>query len=92
MGLGMAFNPCTPLTTIILAAATSASLLTGASLGIGFALGAVAFPTLIFALGVAHFGHQIRLHLAHHRIALENTSISLLIMIGCATALGWITP
>jgi cytochrome c biogenesis protein CcdA len=92
MGLGMAFNPCAPLTTIILAAATSASLFAGASLGIGFALGAVALPTLIFAFGVAHFGQQIRLHLAHHRIALENTSIGLLVMIGCATALGWITP
>jgi sulfite exporter TauE/SafE len=92
MGLGMALNPCAPLTTIILAAATSASIVSGASLGIGFALGAVVAPTLIFAYGVAHLGHQIRLHLAHHRVALENTSIGLLIMIGCATALGWITP
>jgi cytochrome c biogenesis protein CcdA len=92
MGLGMAFNPCAPLTTIILAAATSASIIAGASLGIGFALGAVALPTLIFAFGVAHFGQQIRHHLAHHRTTLENTSIGLLVMIGCATALGWITP
>jgi cytochrome c biogenesis protein CcdA len=92
MGLGMAFNPCAPLTTIILAAATSASILSGASLGIGFALGAVIVPTLIFAFGVAHFGHQIRLHLARHRTALENTSIGLLLLIGSATALGWITP
>ncbi|MES9990382.1 MAG: sulfite exporter TauE/SafE family protein [Candidatus Thiodiazotropha sp.] len=92
MGLGMALNPCAPLTTLILAAATSASIITGASLGAGFALGAVFLPTLIFAFGVAHFGQQIRLHLAHHRIALENTSIGLLVLIGCATALGWITP
>jgi cytochrome c biogenesis protein CcdA len=92
MGLGMAFNPCAPLTTIILASATSASILAGASLGIGFALGAVIIPTLIFAFGVAHFGYQIRHHLTHHKIALENTSIGLLIIIGSATALGWITP
>lgn len=92
MGFGMALNPCAPLTTIILAAATSASLLAGASLGIGFALGAVALPSLIFAFGVAHFGHQIRLHLAHHRTTLENTSVGLLVMIGSATAFGWITP
>ncbi|MBT3046585.1 MAG: sulfite exporter TauE/SafE family protein [Candidatus Thiodiazotropha sp.] len=92
MGLGMALNPCAPLTTLILAAATSASLITGASLGAGFALGAVLLPTLIFAFGVAHLGRQIRLHLARHRIALENTSIGLLLLIGCATALGWITP
>jgi sulfite exporter TauE/SafE len=92
MGFGMALNPCAPLTTIILAAATSASIFAGASLGIGFALGAVALPTVIFAFGVAHFGHQIRLHLARHRTALENTSIGLLVLIGSATALGWITP
>ena len=92
MGLGMAFNPCAPLTTLILAAATSASILTGVSLGAGFALGAVLLPTLIFAFGVAHFGQQIRHHLTHHRTALENTSVGLLILIGCATAMGWITP
>ncbi|MEW8507873.1 MAG: sulfite exporter TauE/SafE family protein [Candidatus Thiodiazotropha sp.] len=92
MGFGMALNPCAPLTTLLLAAATSASIITGASLGAGFALGAVLLPTLIFAYGVAHFGQQIRLHLTHHRIALENTSIGLLVLIGCATALGWITP
>ena len=92
MGLGMAFNPCAPLTTLILAAATSASILTGASLGAGFALGAVLLPTLIFAFGVAHFGQQIRHHLNHHRTALEYTSVGLLILIGCATAMGWITP
>jgi uncharacterized protein len=92
MGLGMAFNPCAPLTTLILAAATSASILNGASLGAGFAMGAVLVPTLIFATGLAHFGQQIRRHLNRHRIALENTSIGLLVLIGCATAMGWITP
>ncbi|MBW9259351.1 MAG: sulfite exporter TauE/SafE family protein [Candidatus Thiodiazotropha sp. (ex. Lucinisca nassula)] len=92
MGFGMALNPCAPLTTLILAAATSASLLNGAVLGAGFAMGAVFLPTLVFATGLAHFGRQIRLHLNHHRLALENTSIGLLILIGCATALGWITP
>jgi sulfite exporter TauE/SafE len=92
MGLGMALNPCAPLTTLILAAATSASILTGASLGAGFAMGAVLLPTLIFATGIAHLGQQIRHHLNHHRTALENTSVGLLILIGCATALGWTSP
>jgi cytochrome c biogenesis protein CcdA len=92
MGFGMALNPCAPLTTLILAAATSASLLNGVVLGAGFAMGAVFLPTLVFATGLVHFGKQIRLHLNRHRIALENTSIGLLILIGCATALGWITP
>jgi sulfite exporter TauE/SafE len=92
MGLGMALNPCAPLMTVILASATSASMLSGLSLGAGFAFGAVFIPTFIFAFGVAHFGQQIRYYLSRHRIALENSSIALLMMTGAATALGWITP
>lgn len=92
MGLGMALNPCAPLTTVVLASATSADILTGVSLGTGFALGAVFVPTWVFAFGVAHFGGQIRHHLnAYHR-PLENTSLALLILTGSATAMGWITP
>lgn len=60
MGMGMALNPCAPLTTVILASATTASIYAGLSLGIGFGLGAVAIPTLIFTFGVAHFGTKIR--------------------------------
>jgi sulfite exporter TauE/SafE len=92
MGLGMALNPCAPLTTVVLASATSASIITGTSLGIGFALGAVFVPTWVFAFGVAHFGEQIRHHLTQHRNALENTSVALLVLTGTATALGWMTP
>ncbi len=92
MGFGMALNPCAPLTTVMLASATSASIITGLSLGAGFALGAVFVPTWVFAFGVAHFGAQIRQHLTQHRTALENTSVALLVLTGTATALGWITP
>ena len=92
MGLGMAMNPCAPLTTVVLASATSASIITGISLGTGFALGAVFVPTWVFAFGVAHFGEQIRRHLTQHRFALENTSVALLVLTGTATAMGWITP
>ncbi|MDJ0808124.1 MAG: sulfite exporter TauE/SafE family protein [Gammaproteobacteria bacterium] len=92
MGMGMALNPCAPLTTVILAAATTASILAGMSLGIGFGLGAVFIPTLVFAFGIAHFGTQIRQHLSEWRIALENTSVGLLILMGVGTAMGWIVP
>ncbi|MEJ2691985.1 MAG: sulfite exporter TauE/SafE family protein [Candidatus Thiodiazotropha sp.] len=92
MGLGMAMNPCAPLTTVVLASATSASIITGISLGTGFALGAVFVPTWVFALGVAHFGGQLRHHLTQHRFALENTSVLLLVLTGTATAMGWMTP
>ncbi len=92
MGFGMALNPCAPLTTLMLASATSASIITGITLGAGFALGAVLVPTWVFALGVAHFGEQLRQHLSQHRSALENTSVVLLVLTGTATAMGWITP
>lgn len=92
MGTGMALNPCTPLTTVILAAATTASAAAGLSLGLGFGLGAVILPTLIFALGVAHFGSQVREHLGQWRRTLENASVGLLMLLGTGTALGWIAP
>ncbi len=92
MGAGMALNPCAPLTTIILAAATTASSLAGMFLGLGFAVGAIIVPTLVFATGVAHFGTQVRLHLRHWRGVLEKASVALLLLLGFATAMGWIVP
>ncbi|MES9963388.1 MAG: sulfite exporter TauE/SafE family protein [Candidatus Sedimenticola sp. 20ELBAFRAG] len=92
MGMGMALNPCAPLSTVILAAATTASITAGLSLGLGFALGAVAVPTLIFTFGVAHFGAQLKEHMGRWRNALENTSVGLLMLMGAATAMGWIAP
>jgi uncharacterized protein len=92
LGMGLALNPCAPLTTLVLASATSASIVTGVTLGSGFALGAILVPSLIFAFGLAHFGQQIRHHLAEHRAGLEYTSVGLLILTGTATAMGWITP
>ena len=92
MGTGMALNPCAPLTTVILAAATTASSLAGLSLGICFGLGAVLVPTLIFTFGIAHFSKQLQLHLGRWRGALETSSVGLLILMGIGTASGWITP
>lgn len=92
MGAGMALNPCAPLTTIILAAATTASAVAGMSLGLGFALGAIIVPTLVFATGIAHFGTQVRLHLKQWRGALEKVSVALLMLLGFGTAMGWIVP
>ncbi len=92
MGMGMALNPCAPLTTVIFAAATTASAMGGFSLGMGFGLGAVIIPSLIFAFGVAHMGAQIREHLENWRGPLEKLSVVLLLLMGTATALGWIAP
>jgi len=92
MGMGMALNPCAPLTTVIFAAAATASALGGLSLGMGFGLGAVIIPSLIFAFGVAHMGAQIREHLENWRGPLEKFSVLLLLLMGTATILGWIAP
>ena len=92
MGAGMAFNPCAPLNTVVLAAATAASATAGLSLGVGFGLGAVLLPSFVFALGVAHFGSQVRQYLWQWRRTLENASVGVLLLIGTGTALGWITP
>jgi len=92
MGLGMTFNPCVPLTTILLASAATASIPSGVSLGAGFGMGAVAIPTMVFALGVAHFSNQVRLHLHQWRGVLEMASIFLLLLMGTATIMGWLRP
>ncbi len=92
MGAGMALNPCAPLTMVILAAATTGSAKAGMMLGFGFGIGAVLLPTVIFSLGVAHFGQQLRAHMDRWGSALENASIGLLIVMGMGTALGWIAP
>jgi cytochrome c biogenesis protein CcdA len=58
----------------------------------GFGMGAVIIPSLIFAFGVAHMGAQIREHLQEWRGALEKFSVALLLLMGTATALGWMSP
>lgn len=92
MGMGMALNPCAPLTTIVMAAATTASAAAGVSLGLGFGVGAVILPTIIFAFGVAHFSDQIRARLGQWRSTLELTAIGMLLLLGFGTASGWILP
>ncbi len=91
MGLGMAFNPCAPLTTVVLASATTASVSAGLHLGGGFGLGAALVPALVFGWGVSRFGDQVRRHLQAHRPALEAASAALLVALGAATAAGWVS-
>lgn len=88
LGLGMALNPCAPLTAILVAASATGSALNGLLLGLSFGAGAVLIPTLLFAVGVAHFGREIRAHLQHWRPHLETLSASLLIGLGILTATG----
>ncbi|MCU7940088.1 MAG: sulfite exporter TauE/SafE family protein [gamma proteobacterium symbiont of Bathyaustriella thionipta] len=92
MGTGMALNPCIPLVTILTVAATMATPVDGARLGVAFGLGAVVVPTLFFGFAVAYFSQQIKVHLSQWGKTLERISGFMLIFLGGFTALGWIQP
>ena len=92
MGAGMAFNPCAPLGTVLLAASATGSAAGGLGLGLGFGVGAVVVPTLVFAFGIAHFGKQLRDHLQRWKPGLEISAAALLILLGLGTVLGWVRP
>ncbi|KPV40297.1 hypothetical protein AN478_09400 [Thiohalorhabdus denitrificans] len=91
MGAGMALNPCLPLATLLLAAASTGSPWAGLGLGAAFGAGAVAVPALVFGLGMAHLGGQLREHLGSPR-RVEQASALLLMGLGIITAMGWVTP
>ena len=92
MGAAMALNPCMPLATVLLAAAATASWLNGGLLGLGFGLGAVVVPALMFGLLVAHIGEQVRGHLARWERGLTRAAGAMLLLLGTTTAAGWIAP
>lgn len=90
MGTGMALNPCIPLITILTVAATMATPIDGARLGIAFGLGAVVIPSLFFAFVIAYFSEQVKQHLNQWSKQLERISGFMLIFLGSFTSLGWI--
>ncbi len=92
MGTGMALNPCIPLLTILTVAATMATPIDGARLGIAFGLGAVVIPGLFFGLFIAWFSQQVKEHLNYWQKNLERLSGIMLILLGSFTALGWVQP
>ncbi len=92
MGAGMALNPCIPLATVLTVAAAMANPYDGLMLGLAFGVGAVVIPTLIFGFAVAHFGAQIRQHLANWRGRIEQMAGSLLVLLGGMTLMGWVQP
>ncbi len=82
MGFGMALNPCAPLSKVILAASATTSAVAGFSLGLGFGLGAILVPALVFGVGMAYVGNQLRAQMAEWRTTLERTSAVMLIVMG----------
>ena len=82
MGAGMAMNPCMPLGAVLFSAAAVGSAGHGFALGLGFGLGAIFIPSLVFGVGVAYLGSQLRERLADWRSAIERLSALLLIFVG----------
>ncbi len=82
MGLAMALTPCAPLGVVLVAAAAVADPLPGAGLGLSFGLGAVLVPGLVYGLGAAWFGQQLRLQLGPWRERIQFLSALLLILTG----------
>jgi len=87
MGFGMALNPCAPLGKVMLAASATTSAVVGSSLGLGFGIGAIMVPAIVFGVGMAYLGGQLREQLVEWRTALERTSAILLIFMGAGAFL-----
>ncbi|MEJ2345600.1 MAG: sulfite exporter TauE/SafE family protein [Gammaproteobacteria bacterium] len=92
MGASMGLNPCVPLATVLVAAAASAAWQSGLWLGLGFGVGAVLMPALVFGAVMAHFGLQVRAALQRWGGVVERAAGVGLMVLGGATAMGWIRP
>ncbi|HUX62583.1 sulfite exporter TauE/SafE family protein [Sulfuricella sp.] len=82
MGAGMALTPCGPLGVVLFSAAASGHAAGGFLLGLGFGLGAIVVPSLVYGLGVAYFGARLREQLGPWRPRIEALSAGLLILVG----------
>lgn len=92
MGAGMALNPCVPLTAVLTAAAASGNAITGLGLGFSFGVGAVLIPVLVFSFLIAHLGRELKQQLQHWSQHVQRAAGSLLVLLGVATAIGWVQP
>jgi len=73
-----AARPC----GLIQSAAASGQAASGLLLGLGFGLGAIVVPSLVYGLGVAYFGARLREQLGPWRPRIEALSAGLLILVG----------
>lgn len=82
MGISMAMTPCAPLGVVLFSAATSASASHGLLLGLGFGMGAIVVPSIVYGLGIAYLGTQLREQLGAWRPRIELLSAGLLMLTG----------
>jgi len=92
MGATLAASPCIPLSTVLAAAAASASPWLGGGMGLAFGLGAVAVPGLVLAGLAGSGGARIRAEIGPYLPAARRGGALLLLLLGSATALGWVAP
>ncbi len=88
MGVGMAATPCTPLATVMLTSAATASAFSGFLIGVSFGVGAVLVPAIVFGFGMAYFGQRVRQIMQSWRATLERASACLLVILGLGVMTG----
>lgn len=87
MGLSMTLTPCAPMGVVLFSAAAMASAGHGLLLGLTFGLGAIVVPSIVFGIGAAYLGRELRAQLGRWRSWLERLSAALLIFVGVSQLL-----
>ena len=82
LGIGMGLTPCAPLAAVLTSAAASGNAWAGLQLGLAFAAGAIVVPSVVYGIGVAYFGVQLREKLGAWRRRIEIAGGALLIISG----------
>lgn len=82
LGVGMTLTPCAPLSAVLISAAAFASPWHGLLLGLGFGIGAIIIPSLVYGVGAAFIGSRLREQLAHRQHLIVRLSAGLLVLSG----------
>ena len=81
MGVGMALSPCVPMGGVLVSAAATGSPVRGFALGLGFGVGAIVAPSLVYGLAVAYFGKRLREELGAWLPRFECLSTALFLLV-----------
>lgn len=82
LGVGMTLTPCAPLSAVLISAAALASPWQGLLLGLGFGIGAIIIPSLVYGVGAAFIGSRLREQLQHRQHFIVRLSAGLLVLSG----------
>jgi thiol:disulfide interchange protein DsbD len=89
MGIGMALSPCAPLGLVLFSASMAGSAAEGMLLGMSFGLGAIVIPAIVYGVGMAYLGTQLREQLQNWRPKIERISALLLVAVGISNLARW---